>query len=156
MQLRRALPVVLLLALVSLPASAQYRWGRPHPPRVGACFYREAGFGGDYFCLKVHDRWPSLPRGFNDRISSIRVFSGARLRLFDSYNFRGRNALIDSDVFDLRELRLPENPGKSWNDRVSSIAVFRERDEWEHRHEGWEGAPSRGSYGDRYERERGD
>ena len=138
MRLRHALPVILLLAVVSLPASAQWRWGRPRPPRVGACFYQDPGFRGSYFCLRSHERWPSLPRGFNDRISSIRVFSGARLRLFSDDNFRGPSALIDSDVPDLRQLRFPDDFRRSWNDRISSLAVFRERDEWEHRHEGWE------------------
>lgn len=138
MRLRHALPLLLLLVLVSLPASAQYRWGRPTPPRVGACFYREVGFRGPYFCLAVHERWPSLPEGFNDRISSIRVFRGARLRLFNDVELSGVSALIDNDVPDLRQLRFPDDPRRSWNDRISSIAVFRERDEWEHRHGGWD------------------
>ena len=134
MRLRHALPILLLLLLVSLPASAQWRWGRPTPPRVGACFYREPGFRGPYFCLSVHDRWPSLPPGFNDRISSIRVFRGARLRLFNSESYSGISILIDNDVWDLRQLRFPDDPRRSWNDRISAIAVFRERDEWEHGH----------------------
>ena len=138
MRLRHALPVVLLLLIVSLPASAQWRWGRPRPPRVGACFYREVGFAGQYFCLGVRERWPSVPAGFNDRISSIRVFRGARLRLFDDRNFRGRSILLEDDVPDMRQLRLPDNPNRSWNDRISSIAVFREHDEWEHRRDDWD------------------
>ncbi len=138
MRLRHAVLIVLLLVMVGVPSYAQRRWGRPRPPRVGACFYRQEGFRGQYFCLDVHERWPSLPRGFNDGISSIRVFRGARLRLFDGNYFRGRSVLIDDDVWDLRQLRLPENPGKSWNDRVSSIAVFRDRDEWEHRRDDWD------------------
>ena len=138
MRLRHALPVVLLLLVfASLPASAQWRWGRPTPPQVGACFYRAPGFRGQYFCMSVHDRWPSLPPGFNDSIRSIRVFD-ARLRLFDGREFRGRNVLIDVDVPDLRELRLPDNPDKSWNNRISSIAVFREHDEWEHGPGNWD------------------
>ena len=146
MRLRNALPILLLLALVSLPASAQWRWGRPRPPRAGACFYRDGDFRGQYFCLSVNDRWPSLPPGFSNSISSIRVFSGARLRLFDGNNFGGRSVLIESDVPDLRQLRLPDNFHKSWNDRISSIAVFRERDEWEHerRHEEREDRNERG------------
>ena len=133
MRYRFALPTLLLLCVSSLPVFAQWEWGRPHEPEVGACFYREAGFAGDYFCMKEGERWPVLPPGFNDRISSIRVFQGGRLRVFNDSNFGGINLLIDHDVADLRAYRLPENPEKSWNDRISSIAVFREHDEWEHR-----------------------
>ncbi len=71
-------------------------------------------------------------------LPEVPVFRGARLRLFSDDNFRGPSALIDSDVPDLRQLRFPDDFRRSWNDRISSLAVFRERDEWEHRHEGWE------------------
>jgi len=131
MRLRYILTALLLLSVTSLPAFAQQSWGRPHPPKSGACFYADPGFRGEYFCLKHGERWPSLPPGFNDRITSIRVFGGARLRVFNDDNFGGISALIAHDVDDLRSFRLPENPYKSWNDRISSIAVFRENDEWE-------------------------
>ena len=131
MRFRFALTTLLLLCAASLPAFAQFGWGRPHPPQSGACFYRDSDFRGDYFCLKDGERWPSLPLGFNDRVSSIRVFGGARLRVFNDDNFGGISALINHDVHDLRAYRVPEYPDKSWNDRISSIAVFRERDEWE-------------------------
>lgn len=87
--------------------------------------------------MKIGDRWPSVPPGFNDRISSIRVFGGARLRLFNNDNFGGMSMLLNSDVRSLRRLRLPDNPSKSWDDRISSIAVFGDRDEWEHREHEW-------------------
>ena len=133
MRFRRALPFLLLVVLAALPASAQWRWGRPHPPRTGACFYRDFNFSGDYFCMRVGDRWPALQRGFNDRISSVRVFRGTRVRVFSDYNFTGYSALIDYDVNDLRQIR-------GFNDRISSLAVFREHDEWEHhhRHDDWD------------------
>jgi hypothetical protein len=128
--------VLLLLCVASLPAFAQYQWGRPHTPQSGACFYRDGGFRGDYFCLKDGERWPSMPPGFNDVISSIRVFGGARLRIFADDNFNGISALIDRDVIDLGRFRIPEDPGRSWNDRISSIAVFRDHDQWERRDRG--------------------
>jgi hypothetical protein len=76
------------------------------------------------------DRWASLPSGFNDSISSIRLFRGARVRVFNESDFRSISLLIDHDVDNLRDYRLPDNSRKSWNDRISSIAVFRERDDW--------------------------
>lgn len=131
MQFRRALVVVLLLFTASLPALAQWQWGRPHPPHAGACFYKDSHFQGDYFCLRAGERWPSMPAGFNDKITSVRVFGGARLRVFNGDDFRGANFLVVRDVYDLRRIALAENPSKNWNDRISSIAVFdRGHDEW--------------------------
>lgn len=134
MRLRFALVSILFLAITSLPASAQWQWGRPHPPREGACFYKDANFSGDYFCLKVGERWPSMPAGFNDRISSIRIFRGARVRIFSDSNFNGDDLRIDQSIDSLAQIRLPRNPSKSWNDRISSIAVYHDQDSWDTNH----------------------
>ncbi|MDR3765237.1 MAG: peptidase inhibitor family I36 protein [Acidobacteriota bacterium] len=128
--------MALLLVIVSLPAFAQRDWGHGPQPRSGACFYQNEGFGGNYFCMKIGDRWASLPPGFNDHISSIRVFGGARVRVFNDGNFRGISLRLDRDAFNLREIRIPDAPQKSWNDRISSIAVFGDRDEWDD-HRDW-------------------
>jgi hypothetical protein len=132
MRLRFAF-VILLLFAASLPASAQWSWGRPRPPRDGACFYKAANFGGDFFCLKAGERWPSMPRGFNDQVTSIRVFGRSRLRLFNNDNFGGVSLLLDRSVDDLRRIPVADNRSKNWNNRISSIAVFQGRDEWEGR-----------------------
>jgi hypothetical protein len=58
--------------------------------------------------------YTSLPRGFNDRISSIRVIGGG-VRIFQDRDFRGRSTEIRSDVRDLRG---------SWRDTVSSMRVY--------------------------------
>lgn len=131
MRLRFAPIGVLLLFVTSLPAFAQWQWGRPHPPKAGACFYKDHDFTGDYFCLKAGERWPAMPGGFNDRITSIRVFGGARLRVFNNDNFGGVSLLLNQDVNDLHRIPVADAPYKNWNDRVSSIAVFMDRDEWE-------------------------
>jgi hypothetical protein len=135
MTFRFRLISVLLLCVTTLPALAQERqWGRPRPPRMGACFYREAGFSGDYFCLKVGERWPVMPPGFNDKITSIRVFNGARVRLFQVGNFQGNSLRVDNDVDTLVRFRLRENPSKTWNDRASSIAVYQDHDDFDRGH----------------------
>jgi hypothetical protein len=72
-----------------------------------------------------------MPAGFNDKITSIRVFGGARGRVFANDNFGGASFLIDRSVDDLRRIPVADNPRKNWNNRISSIAVFvREKDEW--------------------------
>ncbi len=91
-------------------------------------------FSGDYFCMKAGDRWPSLPHGFNDQISSIRVFHGALVQVFENGGFTGRRLRVDHDVDSLVRARLPGDPAKSWNDRISAIAVYLPRDVWDQGH----------------------
>jgi Peptidase inhibitor family I36 len=136
MRFRFALRAVLLLLIVSLSASAQYptQWGRPTPPQTGACFYKDANFGGQYFCLKLGQNWSSMPSGFNDKISSIRLFRGAQVRIFADSNYGGANNRISRDVTNLQNLRLRNDPSRTWNDRISSIAVYRSNDAWDRGH----------------------
>jgi hypothetical protein len=89
-------------------------WGNQPLPREGACFYREANFRGQYFCVPRGATYTALPRGFNDGISSIRVFD-AEVRIYQDRNFRGRSTEIRSDAANLRG---------SWRDSVSSVRVF--------------------------------
>jgi hypothetical protein len=91
-------------------------WGRGEgAPREGACFYEDKDFRGQYFCAPRGATYTALPRGFNDRISSIRVFGGADVRVFQNQNFSGRSTEIRSDAPNLRG---------DWRDNVSSIRVF--------------------------------
>jgi hypothetical protein len=89
-------------------------WGRAVLPREGACFYEDAGFRGNYFCVPRGGSYTSLPRGFNDRISSIRTF-GANVRIYQDREFRGHSTEVRRDSGNLRG---------SWGDTVSSIRVF--------------------------------
>jgi hypothetical protein len=103
--------------IVSIPAaaSAQLRWGRPTVPRDGACFYRDAGFRGEYFCVRAGEDLPYIPGGLNDEISSIRTFGRATVVVFRDKRFSGRSELFAQDIYNLR------NAG--WNDRLSSLRV---------------------------------
>lgn len=90
-------------------------WNRDaRSPREGACFYEDRDFGGRSFCVPRGATYTALPRGFNDRISSVRVF-GAEVRIFQERNFRGRSADIRADTPNLRG---------NWRDNVSSMRVF--------------------------------
>lgn len=102
----------------------QLRWGRERFPAAGACFYRDRDFRGDYFCMGVGESYDDLPPGFNDGISSIRVFGGAELAVFNYSDFRGINVRIRRDVADLSRWRTADNPYKNWGDRISSIQVW--------------------------------
>lgn len=89
-------------------------WGRETLPREGACFYEDSEFRGRYFCVPRGATYVSLPGGFNDRISSIRLF-GAGVRIYQDRDFRGRSTDIRGDVRNLRG---------TWRDTVSSIRVY--------------------------------
>lgn len=114
--MRVTVVAVLLVALVALaaPAEAQ-RWGRPRPPRAGACFYQHANYGGDYFCVQAGDEYDVMPAGLNDRISSIRLFGDADVTVYRNPGFRGRSTRFDDDVSNLQR--------EGWNDTVSSLRV---------------------------------
>jgi hypothetical protein len=89
-------------------------WGHESLPREGACFYREKDFRGPYFCAPRGATYTVLPSGFNDHISSIRVFGG-EVRIFEDHSFRGRSAEIRADTRDLRD---------NWRNTASSVRVF--------------------------------
>jgi len=96
------------------PAYAQ-RWGREATPRSGVCFYEDINYGGRYFCSAVGVPAAELSSGYNDKISSIRLFGNAVVMVYRDPNFRGQSRMIDSSMSDLRSLGL--------NDRISSYQV---------------------------------
>lgn len=89
-------------------------WGATAIPREGACFFRDADFRGQSFCVPRGGSYRSLPPGFNDQITSIRV-RGANVLIFSDVDYGGRSQRVDSDL---------ANVGGSWNDRISSVRVF--------------------------------
>ncbi len=58
----------------------------------------------------------------NDSISSIRVPSGLKIKLFQHSNFEGESIEIDADTSSL-EQKMMSNGSKTWNDQVSSFKV---------------------------------
>ncbi len=103
-----------VLLCAAVPVHAQ-RWGRPRPPRAGACFYQNANFGGDYFCVQAGDEYDVMPEGLNDRISSIRLFGDATVSVYRNPSFGGRTTRFTDDVSNLQS--------EGWNDTVSSLRV---------------------------------
>ena len=59
--------------------------------RAGACFFKEAGFQGDRFCVTRGDKLDSLPGNFGDNISSMQLFGNVRATVFNDRSFRGGN-----------------------------------------------------------------
>ena len=82
-------------------------------PLNGACFYLEADFRGDRFCMNTGDSLRNVDSRFNDRISSIRVFGNAIVTVFEDQNFSGADKTYNRSVSNL----------DSFNDRITSIEV---------------------------------
>jgi hypothetical protein len=114
---RRVILMVLMGAALGAPsiAAAQYNWGRPQEPSSGACFYKDPEFRGDYFCVRDGESERDMPHGMNDKISSIRIFGGASVTVFQDSKFEGRSSRFDYDV--------PELKREGWNDLISSFRV---------------------------------
>ena len=97
-------------------------WHGGNWSKGGACFYRDKNFGGSYFCLRRGEAQDSLGQ-YGDQISSIRLFGGARVSIYEDRSFGGARLGLKGDVANLRDVPVREKPGHTWNDRVSSIRV---------------------------------
>ena len=115
----RTLIITLALAATASPALAQ-RWGHERTPHDGACFYRDADFHGEYFCIPAGDMVGSLPKDMNDQISSIRIFGRTEVNVYRDRNLNGRHARFERDVHNLRN--------QDWNDTISSLQVLAMRE----------------------------
>ncbi|SFS10103.1 Peptidase inhibitor family I36 [Granulicella pectinivorans] len=102
------------------PGTYRPEWDRYPDPERGACFYTDKNFSGHRFCVRAGDRLPSLPAGFGNRISSIRVFGRGGVTVFDQQGFRGARAQFGT-IGDLGYTGRGDRRG--WNDRISAIAV---------------------------------
>ena len=96
-------------------------WNQRPFPRAGACFFTDAGFQGNRFCVNRGDRLDRLPGNFGDNISSIQVFGRSRVVVFNDRDFRGGGQEIGRSVPDLRAV--PFRDGHTWNNRISSVVV---------------------------------
>jgi hypothetical protein len=109
---------ILVVSCVAVLGTSQaafaQRWGRGPVPRDGACFYKDADFHGDYFCVRTGDTLESIPRGLNDEISSIRLYGRSEVTVFKDH-LSGKSRRFERDVRNLKN--------EGWNDTVSSVDV---------------------------------
>jgi Peptidase inhibitor family I36 len=96
-------------------------WNDRAYPRAGACFFKDAGFQGDRFCVRRGDRLDALPGSFGDNISSVQLFGGAHVVVFNDRNFSGGSQEFKRPIGDLREAKF--RGGHTWNNRISSMIV---------------------------------
>jgi hypothetical protein len=103
------------VVLVFSSAVDAQRWGRERFPQSGACFFKDADYRGDYFCVRAGDDVRAVPDDMNDEISSIRIFGRAEVVVFRDVRFGGGSTRFASSVRNLKD--------EGWNDRLSSLRV---------------------------------
>jgi hypothetical protein len=60
---------------------------------------------------------------YGDDISSIRVFGGARVTVYDDRNYTGARTTTNRDVPDLRKWSVEGKSEHTWNNRISSLRI---------------------------------
>jgi hypothetical protein len=85
------------------------------------CVYQHVGFQGNSQCWDAGEVIRDLREvGWNDGISSIRVFGDTRIAIYEHNNFDGDRLIVSEDLPDLT--RVPAAYG-NWNDRISAVRV---------------------------------
>ena len=101
----------------------QVRWGSGPMPRAGVCFFDDMNFAGQNFCVGAGQDVAELPRGMNDKISSVRIIGNVEVVVFKDARFNGRSGRFLTDVRDLRR--------EGWNDQISSLRVTNASVSWD-------------------------
>jgi hypothetical protein len=102
------------IQLFSSRLNAQSRFGnRSEQPRDGVCFYTDENYRGESYCVGAGDSRRNLEGRINDRFSSVQVFNGAQVVVFQDENFGGPRTTFTGNIPNLR----------TWNDRISSFQV---------------------------------
>ena len=86
----------------------------PLPATAKVCFFKGNNFSGAQFCVTPSSDEPSLPGGWNDSISSIRVQGGAQVTVCKNNWYAGACTTYASDKPSLG----------SYNNDISSYQVF--------------------------------
>ena len=86
------------------------------PARDRICVYEDVNYGGRSQCWNADEEERNLNgRGWNDRISSIRVYGRARVEIYRDADFHGGRIRLDRDTPDLGTI--------NWSDQISSFQV---------------------------------
>jgi hypothetical protein len=90
------------------------------------CVYEHVNYQGHSQCWDSGEEIDDLQSiGWNDGISSVRVFGGTRVAFYEHSEFDGQRLIVDHDIPDLTQVRAGGN--SNWNDRISSVRVGEDR-----------------------------
>jgi len=88
----------------------------------GICVYDRPDFQGREQCWNAGTEVSDMGRAnWSDRVSSIRVFGGARVILYRDINFRGEEIIIDRDIPSLSQVN--GRTFRNWDRQVSSLII---------------------------------
>jgi hypothetical protein len=86
------------------------------PARDRICVYEDINYGGRSQCWNADEEERNLSgTGWNDRISSIRIYGRARVEVYRDADYRGQRLRIERDSADLGAI--------NWSDQISSFQV---------------------------------
>jgi hypothetical protein len=86
------------------------------PARDRICVYEDINYRGRSQCWNADEEERNLNGiGWNDRISSIRVYGRARVEVYRDANYRGQRMRLERDAPDLGAI--------NWSDQISSFQV---------------------------------
>ena len=87
----------------------------PGPGGPRACFFQNSGYGGASFCVAASDSIGNLASvGWNDRISSVRLYGGAEVQVCRHAGFGSPCTTWSSNKSSIG----------TWNDQISSVDVY--------------------------------
>lgn len=116
MKRKLVISLISFLMCLTIGSFGQDRRDRDRFPRRGACFFKDADFNGDFFCMRDDESLDKMPHGFNDKISSIRIFGGATVVVFGDNDFHGKKMEFHKNVRNLSRIR-------NTNDMISSVRI---------------------------------
>lgn len=90
-------------------------------PKVGACFFREPGFRGDFFCLEFGRH--EVPKHFRHDIESITVQGDVHVTGWDHDDFTGARIQVWSNTRDLHEFIREDERHRNWANRIASVEI---------------------------------
>jgi hypothetical protein len=82
-------------------------------PKV--CFFKGNNYTGQMACVNAGTSDAHVPLNWNNKVSSLKVFGGAKVRLFKHYNFTGPHNVFSGNVPVL---------GAMLNDQASSYQTW--------------------------------
>lgn len=65
----------------------------------------------------------AMPGGFDNAISSIKLYGRVTVVIYKNANFQSDNASFSSSVPGLAAWRLPSDRSRNWNNKISSVQV---------------------------------
>jgi hypothetical protein len=116
-----ALGVVVGLCAVSrVDGAIQYGRGNDRGRGDQVCVYKDINYQGAEQCYSAGDEINNLGAQ-NNSISSIRVYGGATVTVYEKSAFSGHSAQFTSDVSDLGRRTMAGNT--AWSDHIDSLRI---------------------------------